>query len=471
MKNVIDIISIRMEIAKTNFEDMTMDAATTAVRPASGRGDWSLLIDDVCAGRWIDPDTGRAAEVPFHDIVIADRLAGSEGALIERVMPAESYAIVADEATWEVYGRAIAEAVGPRGRDVVLTHPHADEGEARRLAERTKGVEALIAVGSGTLNDLCKYVTAKDGRAYSVFGTAPSMNGYTSTTASITLDSGLKTTQSAHAAKGVFLDIGISAAAPQYLIAAGFGDSLCRPTAQVDWYFSHALFGTRYATSPYALQERDEAEMLARSAGLGARDPEAVGYLHRILTLGGLGISVVGMSHPGSMGEHQISHWIDSFAGERHPGTVHGQQVGVASVAMARLQEWLLGMETAPRVRPSRLDEAEIRARYPAAAVEDCLKACRAKALDEAKAAQVNADLDRIWPELRRTLSNYAMPSAEIASHIRAAGGGAMPAEIGMDPELFRDALRHCREMRDRYSMLDLADDMGVLEDFIAEEY
>ncbi len=38
-----------------------------------------------------------------------------------------------------------------------------------------------------------------------------------------------------------------------------------------------------------------------------------------------------------------------------------------------------------------------------------------------------------------------------------------------MDPDLYRDALRYCSEMRDRYSMLDLAAGMGILDDFIAE--
>ena len=143
----------------------------------------------------------------------------------------------------------------------------------------------------------------------------------------------------AHAARGVFIDLKVNAAAPQYLIASGFGDSICRPTAQVDWYFAHRLFGTPYLEAPYALQAEDEKALFARSSRLGQREIEAVGYLHRLLTLCGFGLSVAGMSHPGSMGEHQISHWIDSFAGKRHPGTVHGQQVGVTSVTMARLQE------------------------------------------------------------------------------------------------------------------------------------
>lgn len=430
---------------------------------------WNALIEDVTTGRWQDPDTGASVSVPFRHIDIGDGFAANARDMVERVMPADSYAVVCDEDTAEAMGADIARSIGPKARILVLDHPHADMAQVRDLQARTGDVQALIAVGSGTINDLCKFATFLDGRAYSVFGTAPSMNGYTSSTASITLDSGLKTTQNAHAGKGVFIDIGVSAGAPQYLIGAGLGDSLCRPTAQVDWYFSHVMLGTRYATAPYVLQELDEAETLMRSAGLGARDHDAIGYLQRLLTLGGLGIAVVGLSHPGSMGEHQISHWIDSFAGNRHPGTVHGQQVGVASITMARLQERILAMEEAPRLRPWQPDEDAIRARYPAAAVGDCLKASRAKAMTQDQADAFNAKLETIWPGLRQTLKAMMLPSVEMAAHLRMAGGGTTPESIGISRDLYVDALRHCREMRDRYSLLDLAEDIGILDDFIEE--
>lgn len=430
---------------------------------------WNDLIDEVTSGRWLDPDTGRAVDVPFRNILIGDGLADQARDLLDAVMPASNYGVVCDAATAAAMGDRIAKVLGSKAQLFILDHPHADEGQVAALQALTAGVESLVAVGSGTINDLCKYATYLDGRAYSVFATAPSMNGYTSSTASITLHSGLKTTQKAHAAKGVFIDIGVSAAAPQYLIGAGLGDSLCRPTAQIDWYFSHRMFSTRYATSPYVLQEADEAELLTRTAGLGRRDHDAVGYLQRLMTLAGLGIAVVGMSHPGSMGEHQISHWIDSFAGKRHPGTVHGQQVGVASVTMARLQARILAMESAPRVKPYIPDEADIRARYPAAAVEDCLAACRAKTMDSEAAARFNDKLERLWPELRSALSPMALNPDDMAVHLRAAGGGATYEEIGMERDLYVEALIRCREMRDRYSMLDLAADMGILEDFIEE--
>lgn len=430
---------------------------------------WNALIDEVTTGRWRDPDTGRAVEVPFKHIEIGDGFAEGARDLIEAVMPASSYAVVCDADTADAMGVRVAHRMGDKARIIILDHPHADEQQVRDLQAMTANVEALIAVGSGTINDLCKYATYLDGRAYSVFGTAPSMNGYTSSTASITLDSGLKTTQTAHAAKGVFIDIGVSSGAPQYLIGAGLGDSLCRPTAQIDWYFSHMLLGTRYATAPYVLQEADEAELLRRTGELGARDHDAIGYLQRLLTLGGLGIAVVGMSHPGSMGEHQISHWIDSFAGARHPGTVHGQQVGVASVTMARLQDKILAMEEAPRIRGWQPDETAIRARYPAAAVRDCLLASRAKAMDTEQTDAFNRRLADLWPTLRRELRTMRLDPEAMAAHLRAAGGGATPEEIGLDRDLYIEALRHCREMRDRYSLLDLADDMGILDEFIEE--
>ena len=444
-----------------------MDRSTAGRSGATAR--WNTLIDEVTSGRWVNPDTKAAVEVPFRCIRLGDGLADEARDLIGAVMPAASYTVVADAATAEVMGARIAQRLGDKARLLILDHPHADEAEVRRLQAATRDAECLIAVGSGTINDLCKYATHLDGRSYAVFGTAPSMNGYTSTTASITLDSGLKTTQNAHAAKGVFIDISVSAASPQYLIGAGLGDSLCRPTAQVDWYFSHVMLGTRYATSPYALLQRDEAEMLARTDGLGQGDHDATGYLQRVLTLAGLGLAVVGMSHPGSMGEHQISHWIDSFAGARHPGTVHGQQVGVASITMARLQDRILSMEEAPRIRAWQPDEAAIRARYPAAAVDDCLRASRAKAMTAEQAEGFNRRLAAIWPELRQSLRAMMLDPEEMAHHLRAAGGGTTCAEIGMDRDLYIQALRHCREMRDRFSMLDMAADMGILDEFIEE--
>ena len=120
------------------------------------------------------------------------------------------------------------------------------------LRRASADADALVAVGSGTINDVCKYAAAKDGKRYAVFATAPSMNGYASKNAAITID-GHKSSLAAASPVGVFMDLAVLCAAPARMIRAGLGDSLCRSTAQADWLLSHHLLGTPYRHAPFAL--------------------------------------------------------------------------------------------------------------------------------------------------------------------------------------------------------------------------
>ena len=42
--------------------------------------------------------------------------------------------------------------------------------------------------------------------------------------------------------------------------------------------------------------------------------------------------------------------------------------------------------------------------------------------------------------------------------------------DLGLERDFYRSAVRHAREIRRRYSILDLAGDAGVLDDFVAKE-
>ena len=207
---------------------------------------------------------------------------------------------------------------------------------ADALQERARHADALVAVGSGTINDLCKHVTHRTGRRSAVFATGLSMDGYVTTTVSITRE-GFKLSLPAHAPVGVFFDLGILAAAPARMARAGLGDTVCRTTAQLDWLVSHLLLDTVYAETPYRLMAEDEPKLYARAHLLPEGDLGATLLLTRMLILSGLGVLVTYTSHCGSMGEHSISHFVDTFA-DPHPKTLHGEQVGIASWSMARLQ-------------------------------------------------------------------------------------------------------------------------------------
>lgn len=438
------------------------------------KGGWTALIDDLVEGRWVSPLTGRSAPpAEFDKIVIKETLDGEEAQLVSALgFKADSYKIVTDERTYEALGRRIDQALQPSGKVevIVLKKPHADMATVEKLRGLLGSSAVAVAVGSGSLSDLTKYATFLDGRKYCVFPTSASMNGYTSSTASITLDSGLKVSMPAQAPAGVFIDLGVSAKAPTFLSASGFGDCLCRSVAQIDWWMSHRLLGTPYWQEPYELEVPDEIELNKRAAGLAAHDVEATGYLHRVLTLCGLGISFTKVSNHGSMGEHQISHYIDCFAGDRHPGSLHGQQVGVATLTMARIQHHFLQSEAPPVVKPTRIDEAGMVGRMGPEIAAQCLAEYQKKALDQVGANALNAKLAEIWPSLRQECLAMMTPVEEMTRLLNAAGGATSAGELGLDRKFYREAVRHGHEMRNRYSFVDIACDGGILDEMVAAE-
>ncbi|WP_375596774.1 iron-containing alcohol dehydrogenase [Algihabitans albus] len=437
--------------------------------PADG---WTELIDDFVAGRWISPLTGEPAPQPATQaIAISESLDGSEADLVAALGIEGKLAVVADENTWDALGRRVATALGVADRAVVLgPRPHADLPSAEALKTKLEGVDHVVAVGSGTINDLCKYVTAQDGRSCSVFATAASMDGYTSSTASMALPSGLKISLPAHAPQGAFFDLEVIAAAPARMAAAGYGDCLCSSVARIDWWMSHRLLGTFFMEEPYLVAAQNDREMAARVEGIGRGEVEAVGYLVRALVLSGLGVALTKVSNHGSMGEHQISHYIDCFAGQRHPGTLHGQQVGVASLTMARIQAELLQRDSPPALAPTRVDEADMARRMGPSIAAECAREYRKKALDAKATKAFNTRLAELWPALKAECQQIAVPVAQMKADLEAAGGATTAAQLDLDPAFYREAVRHAHEMRNRFSFADIACDAGLLDDLAAAE-
>ncbi len=185
------------------------------------------------------------------------------------------FAVVSDATTQQVLGARVTRALASLGAidSVVLdATPHPDIATVERVRHATAMSDTLVAVGSGTINDLCKYAAATDGKPYVVFATAPSMNGYTSMNAAITV-AGHKKTLPARAPLGVYIDLGVFAAAPQRMIRSGLGDSLCRSTAQADWLLSRHLRDTPYRDAPFALLAADEAGAARRARSAFRRRP------------------------------------------------------------------------------------------------------------------------------------------------------------------------------------------------------
>ncbi len=420
-------------------------------------------------GRYPDPDGPGVLAVPTRSVVIAPGLSDDAASLVAGLGLGRRLAVVSDAITHDVLGARVERALAAIAEVAGLVLPagvHADIGAVEAARQASRRADGLVAVGSGTLNDICKYAAARDGKPYAVFGTAPSMNGYTSVSAAITVD-GLKRSLPAVAARGVFLDLDVLARAPVRLIRAGLGDSLCRPTAQADWLLAHLLHGQAYREAPFALLAEDEAALLAEPEALVAGDRDAIARLARTLTLSGFGMTICGGSYPASQGEHLISHYVDMRGPAEGPASLHGEQIGVTTLTMACLQERVLA-GAPPRLGPTSVDEAALVRHFGPDLGRACWAELSAKRLDRDAADRLSARLAASWEAWRGRLAGVLRPSAALRDVLRRAGAPTTPEELGWSRSFYRGAVYRARLIRSRFTFLDLAADAGILEGFAA---
>jgi len=370
-----------------------------------------------------------------------------------------------DPHTWPAGGLPVKPWLLP-------AHPHADEETAARVADAAGNASGLVAVGSGTINDLGKCAAEAIGCDFIIVATAASMNGYASAIAAI-VAGGLKTTRPARPARVIVLDTEVLAAAPAALTRAGLGDLISKPVSDSDWWLSDKLEGTGYDTLPGAIVDHAVRRATASAAGLMTGDAGAHMALAEALVLSGVAMVVAGSSAPASGGEHLLSHLWDMEALQAgHEIRLHGAQVGVATCISAALYQRIIRVRRAELMRPPPWAEEEARIRKEHGHLADIImEQARRK---HSRAQQRLTLLSDRWPELRDELGERALPTpAEIRAPLAACGAPNTLAGLGSDRADGARVLRLARDIRDRVTVLDLAFDLGILpgaaDDIIAE--
>jgi glycerol-1-phosphate dehydrogenase [NAD(P)+] len=421
------------------------------------------LLARLLAGELADPDGGPPLRVPVQRVVIEPSLDGDEVALVQSLGFGRRLAVVSDPDTRAALGDRVERALGS-AFDVTPVRlgrrPPPDEELVGRIAAAAAPADALVAVGAGTINDLCKVAAARLDRPYAVFGTAPSMNGYTAGSASIA-EEGSKRSVSARPPAGAFFDLAVACRAPVRLIRAGIGECACRATAQTDWLLAHLLLDRPYRSAPFQLLAADEAALFACAAAAAAGQVEAMRRLVRVLVLSGLGMTLVGSSEPASQGEHMIAHSVEMMWPELAASAFHGEETGVCAIAMAELQERLLARDELPPLAPSRLGPADLVAALGPEHGPSAWASFSRKQLTAERIDAVNQRLSR-WSELRPRLAAASRPPGELRALIGAAGGATRPEDLGWSPDQFRRARRIAHLFRDRFTFLDLEAELGL---------
>lgn len=429
--------------------------------------DYSGVLAELVAGTWKEPGTGLQYDIGIQDIVIRDTLDGAEAELIRKLHAGKSITVISDEYTHGAIGERVYKALKSDGVNVdeyVWKTPSCSEEGVAHIRETTSNCDVRIAVGSGTVSDTVKYASFLDDKPYSVFATSP-MNAYTTATASVSFG-GFKRSITCKGAQGIYFDLSVLSQCPPRLISAAFADVICRTTSQVDWLLSHLLFDTSYNETPYTLLAYDEPDMIANARDMLSGDLNALGMLTRISAIMGLGTRFTGTTHSGSMAEHMISHYIDMFAGDKHPRTSHGEQVGVGTITMSQLHNQVLNSSSPPVLKPTIIPESWIRESFNSDMANNMLEQTRLKALDAKQCDALNHRLQSDWDTLRKPLLKCMLPYDTLHSSMVAAGCQTTASDLNLDTDFYRTAVKGARFIRDRYSMLDMVDDSSGLEAF-----
>lgn len=95
----------------------------------------------------------------------------------------------------------------------------------------TARTDLIVGVGSGVIQDLCKYVNFRHNLPYHIVATAPSMDGYASVGAAM-IWKNMKVTFTWHAPEVIIGDVDILKDALMEMIRAGYGDILGKYSPQ-----------------------------------------------------------------------------------------------------------------------------------------------------------------------------------------------------------------------------------------------
>jgi glycerol-1-phosphate dehydrogenase [NAD(P)+] len=77
---------------------------------------------------------------------------------------------------------------------------------------------------------------------------------------------------------------------------------------------------------------------------------------------------------------------------------------------------------------------------------------------------RINGQLDRHWPALRDRLLAVTRTAATLARTLERIGGPSTYEDIHLTRDFFHDAVLRAREIRNRFTFLDLAAETGQLE-------
>ena len=418
-------------------------------------------------------DCGRTHFAPIKDVDIR------EGALQDlpdyvSKLGYRKPLILCDETTYRIAGKDCETLLQNAGFPTVLhviQHTGYDEATLGEIVINTpEDCDLMIGVGTGSITDILRYASFKLKRPCFTVVTAAPMDGFSASVGIMNVNN-LKATMPAHSTEVIIGDSTILRNAPFRMTLAGFGDLIAKLNALNDWRLDVLVNNHHYCRNIDRMVDDYVHDILGKAQNLKEKDPTAVGDLMNALLLTGASISLYGNSRPISGAEHHMSHYWEVLGEQAgKPFAMHGEQAAVGTVLALRMTELIRGLSVdfnqARRVA-ERFDysawEENIRRTYGAAAnaiIE--LEQKAQKNGTEGRLRRIDI-IEEKWQDIVRLFESI-YPSEKLRTLLKDIGCPADPADIGIGPVILKDTLMVCKETRARYTVLQLAWDLSLLD-------
>ena len=377
------------------------------------------VINNLLSGSYISPFSKKSVSLPIDEIVIERSIENIKFKFTKNLLNKKNL-VISGENSFKAFGEKVLKSLRNNNLDFdinILKKYESSQTFATNLSLSSKEYENIIVIGSGSLIDLCKFVSFKNNQNLIVFCSSLTAAATTSTV-SLTND-GVKETIKSKIAQSIIIDLDNLRMAPIRLLRSALGDVLCRSTCQIDWLTSHLFLSTEYDETPFALQYEDERLLLDNSYKILEGDYDTLAALSRMTLLNGIAAIIIGSTHAGSMGEHLISHYIDMFMGEKHPGTLHGEQVAVTTLLLSKIQNQIINFSDTLVFKKLNITDNNFRELFGDKIFNQMYEQFKKKYFDGEKLDNLNNLLEKKWREQKAILKKHLLPTESIEKALK----------------------------------------------------
>ena len=421
--------------------------------------------------------------IAFGDDVLAET-----GSIFAEQFPGSKVLVVADGNTFKAAGDIVVASLKEAGVEF-SEDPYLFPGtptlyagyeNVEILRDHVKDLDntVICSIGGGTLNDIAKLASGELGRPYMNVCTAASVDGYASFGASIAKD-GFKITRNCPAPVGLVADNDVMAHAPQRLTATGYGDLIEKIPAGADWILADLLGIEAIDDYVWDLVQGPLRESLAHPAELAQGDVRAIELLAEGSIMSGLAMQAAKSSRPASGAGHQFSHtWeMEGHGLDWEPPLSHGFKVGIGTVASCAIWEVLLKMtpedfdidKALAAVKSPELIESEVRGVLAPRMQDEAVKHSLKKRTEGDELVARIELIKKVWPELKERCEAQLISPEDAMDRLRTVGAPYHPELIKIDWDRFRETHFKAQMIRDRYTVLDILTDLGILDEVVEE--